>query len=378
MEKFNAFDGKMMRRAITLARKGWGSTPPNPMVGAVIVKDGRVLGEGWHRGPGQPHAEVEAIRACRESPAGATIYVTLEPCNHHGRTPPCSEGIIQAGIGEVIFAVADSNPRVAGGGKRRLLEAGIRVREGLCEAEAGFLIRDYLTHCHAERPWVIMKAAMSLDGKIADVDGVSQWITNPDSRRFVHRLRAHAGAVLIGIGTALADNPRLTNREAAPIRRQPFKVVMDSRLKLPMDSNLLRENPEKLIVFCGQGAEGKREDALVGRGARVIRQSGERPDPGEAIASLGKMGIQSILVEGGREVFASLIEQDLVDEYYLFYGPILLGGDRAMGLLGGAGQSLSTAPRLHIRSVRRFGDDIMVHALNERSEAPCSPVSSRK
>jgi diaminohydroxyphosphoribosylaminopyrimidine deaminase/5-amino-6-(5-phosphoribosylamino)uracil reductase len=369
----------MMKRALTLAQKGWGLTYPNPMVGAVIVKNGAIIGEGWHHGPGQPHAEVEAIRSCQESPSGATIYVTLEPCNHYGRTGPCSEAVIAAGIAEVKYAVADPNPTVRGGGGQRLIEAGVKVETGLLWREAWELNRGFFHLALTGRPWVILKAAMSLDGKISDSQGRSQWITSPGSRRLVHRYRAVSGAVLIGSGTALADNPSLTNRTAPPIRRQPLKVLLDSSLRLNLACNLVQEAPENLIVFCNHSAPAAKEKALSEKGVRVIRCStAERPDPADVLVTLGRMGVQSVLIEGGRGIFTSLIEANLVDEYHLFYGPMLLGGDQATSLMGGDGLPLANAPRLTIKSIRRVDGDLWVRALKEGSEPQCLQALSKK
>jgi len=352
-----------MKRALALARKGYGRVYPNPMVGAVIVKDGMVIGEGWHRGPGYPHAEVEALRRCKVDPQGATLYVTLEPCNHFGRTPPCTEAIIKAGIGKVCYAVADPNPHVAGGGARKLAEAGITTAEGPWKDEAVALNRAYFHHCRTGLPWVILKAGMSLDGKIALANGESQWITGAKSREKVQQLRAHAGAILIGSGTAAKDNPRLTCRWGNPERRQPLKVVLDSQLSLNVESRLVRESPDNLVVFCSVNAPIDKENALTGRGVRVFRaKTSERPEPREVLETLGHMGVQSVIVEGGHQVFAAFVEAGLVNEYYLFYAPFWIGGDGAIGVLGGKGlPALAEKKPIKLESVRRCGEDFVVH-----------------
>jgi diaminohydroxyphosphoribosylaminopyrimidine deaminase/5-amino-6-(5-phosphoribosylamino)uracil reductase len=366
-------DLKYMRRAIALAKKGEGRTCPNPMVGAVIVQDGQVIGAGWHHGPGLPHAEVEALRVCSESPKGATMYVTLEPCNHCGRTPPCTEAIIEAGIAAVKIAVSDPNP-LACGGACRLREAGIVVKEGVAKKEALALNRSFFHHCLTGRPWVIMKAAMSLDGKIATASGESKWITGEQSRRFVHRLRSAVSAVLIGSGTMLADNPQLTNRtqKKAP---QPLKVLIDSRLQLPLDYNLVRQNPERLIVICTQRADAVKQADLEQMGVRIIRQKGtDRVDLAAALDTLGELGIQSVLAEGGAGLFGALLEAGLVNEYYLFYAPFFIGGEKAPGVIAGKGiVRLKDTPRLQIEKIRRVGGDILVHAYKEEL-AVCLPV----
>lgn len=363
-----------MRRALELSKKGSCRVCPNPMVGAVIVKDGRIIGEGWHQGPGLPHAEIEALRSCRTDPAGATMYVTLEPCNHYGRTPPCSEAIIKAGIREVKYAISDPNP-VAGGGGERLRKAGIKTHSGLGREEALELNRKFLHFCLTGRPWVIMKAAMSLDGKIATAGGESQWITGERSRKTAHRLRAEVNAVLVGSGTLLADDPRLTNRMAKPITRQPVKVLLDSALKITPRHRLIADSPENLIIFCATGAPETKEEELRRMGARVIRQKNvERINLDEALSTLGELGVQSVLVEGGRSVFTSFWESGLVNEYYLFYAPFFIGGKASPGVLGGDGlDSLAKAERLIVKSVKRIGPDILVHAYKEEPNS-CLPV----
>lgn len=363
-----------MRRALELSKKGQCLTCPNPMVGAVIVKDGQIIGEGWHHGPGLPHAEIEALRSCRTSPTGATIYVTLEPCNHFGRTPPCSEALIKAGIREVKYGISDPNP-VAGGGGERLKKAGIKVQTGLCRDEALELNRKFLHFCLTGRPWVVMKAAMSLDGKIATAGGESQWITGAKSRKLVHRLRAEMNSVLVGSGTMLADDPQLTNRMFKPITRQPLKVLLDSALKITPRHRLLKESPENLIVFCASQAPKVKEEELRGLGARVIRQNGvAKIDLEAALASLGELGVQSVLVEGGSSVFTSFWEMGLVNEYYLFYAPFFIGGQISPGVLGGSGLSfLNKAEHLKLKSVKKLGPDILVHAYKEEPKT-CLPV----
>jgi len=359
---------RYMLRAIQLSKKGLYSTYPNPMVGAVIVKDGAIIGEGWHHGPGLPHAEVEALRSCRVDPAGAVMYVSLEPCNHFGRTPPCTEAIIKAGIAAVKIAVADPNPEVSGGGAARLRTAGIKVEEGLVAPAALRLNREYFHHCLTGRPWVILKAALSLDGKITANNGQSQWITGEESRRRTHCLRARAGAVMVGIGTVLADNPRLTNRYFKPAKRQPLKVILDSNLRLTTESAVINENSERLLVFCGATASSRKEAALRRLGVLVYRQnSAGKVNIKEALQTLGGLGVQSILAEGGGTVFTSLMESGLVDEYYLFYAPFFIGGEAAIPVMGNPGVfSLAETVRLEIQSIKRSGEDFLVHAFREK------------
>ena len=362
-----------MKRALKLSQKGKCLTCPNPMVGAVVVKDGQIIGEGWHHGPGLPHAEIEALRACRTDPKGATMYVTLEPCNHYGRTPPCSEAIIEAGIGKVIYALSDPNP-VAGGGAERLRKAGIKTQMGLGRCEAIEINRKFLYFCLTGRPWVIMKAAMSLDGKIATAGRESQWITSERSRKLVHRLRAEVNSVLVGSGTLLADDPQLTNRMSKTSSRQPLRVLLDSKLQLTRGHRIIGEKPEDLLVFCTAQAPLEKEEELRSLGVRVIRQEGVgRVDLPEAMATLGELGVQSVLVEGGSSAFTSFWESGLINEYYLFFGPFFIGGDLAPGVLRRGVQSLGEVERLKVESVKKIGPDILVHAYKEGPQS-CLPV----
>jgi diaminohydroxyphosphoribosylaminopyrimidine deaminase/5-amino-6-(5-phosphoribosylamino)uracil reductase len=356
-----------MKHAINISKLGASMTHPNPMVGAVIVKNKQIIGEGWHHGPGMPHAEVEALKACTEDPGGAAMYVTLEPCNHWGKTPPCTEAIIKAQITEVKIAIRDSNCQVCGGGIEKLKLTGIKVEEGLCREEALEINRSFFYHCKTGRPWVIMKTATSLDGKITTANGESQWITGEIAREMVHQLRSQVGAVLIGSGTCQQDDPQLTNRMVEPITRQPFKVLLDSVLKISLQSNLVSRDPDKLLVFCTDQADSLKEKALQAMGVQVIHQPGlGRVDLQNALNFLGSRGIRSVLVEGGAEVFAGFLQADLVNEYYLFYALFFIGGDSAKGLIGGAGiNALKDVRRLVIKSFDQVGEDVLVHAYRE-------------
>lgn len=363
MEKTYQLDQQWMKRALKLSLKGKGRTYPNPMVGAVIVKNGRLIGEGWHRGVGLPHAEVEAIASCREDPQGATLYVTLEPCNHHGRTPPCTEAILKAGIGEVHYAMEDPNPQVAGGGARRLKEAGLRVFSGTCREEAVNINKAFIYHCRTGRPWVILKAAMSLDGKIACSGGESRWITGEIARRNVHSLRAEVGAVLVGVDTAIQDRPLLTDRRRKSSGRQPLKVILDSDLRLPLDSPLVTENPERLLIFCTDRVSEKSIEPWVNQGVTVFR-SGLSIEPTGVLTKLGALGVQSILIEGGRRIFTAFQKDGLIQEYYLFYAPSFIGGGDALDILGPMGVAQpAEAPRIKVCSIQRAGEDILIHGM---------------
>jgi diaminohydroxyphosphoribosylaminopyrimidine deaminase/5-amino-6-(5-phosphoribosylamino)uracil reductase len=364
-----------MRRALNLAKQGQGITYPNPMVGAVIVKNGQIIGEGWHRGPGQAHAEVDALRHCRAEPHGATLFVTLEPCNHYGRTPPCTEAIITAGIGEVQYALPDPNPAVSGKGAERLRAAGIRAEAGLLKSEAIELNRMFLRFCLTGRPWVILKAALSLDAKIASAGGKSKWITGAAARAKVHQLRAEVGAVLIGSGTLRADDPRLTSRLDPPATRQPLKVLLDSKLALAATANLISYEPEKLLVFCNRSAAPVRIQALSELGAQVLpSRSGEQWILTDLLATLGELGVQSLLIEGGSGIYSSFVDADLVDEYYLFYAPFFMGGGGALPVIDNAGiDAVSEARRIKIDTVELVGPDVLIHAYKEELTR-CLPV----
>jgi diaminohydroxyphosphoribosylaminopyrimidine deaminase / 5-amino-6-(5-phosphoribosylamino)uracil reductase len=360
-------DIEYMKRAIELSKLGASMTHPNPMVGAVIVKNKQIIGEGWHHGPGMPHAEVEALKACQEDSGGATMYVTLEPCNHWGKTPPCTEAIINARIVEVKMAIRDSNCQVCGGGIEKLKLAGIQVTEGLCREEALEINRSFFYHCKTGHPWVIMKTATSLDGNITTANGESQWITGEKAREMVHELRSQVGAVLIGSGTCQKDDPQLTNRMYEPLTRQPLKVLLDSALKISIQSNMVSHEPDKLLVFCTDRADSLREEALQALGVQVIHQPGlGRVNLHSVLSFLGSQGIRSVLVEGGAEVFAGFLQADLINEYYLFYAPFFIGGATAKGVIGGSGiNALIDARRLVINSLSHVGEDVLVHAYRE-------------
>jgi diaminohydroxyphosphoribosylaminopyrimidine deaminase / 5-amino-6-(5-phosphoribosylamino)uracil reductase len=367
-------DQHYMSQALQLSQNGQSLTYPNPMVGAVVVKDGEVIGEGWHHGPGLPHAEVEALNDCKVDPGGATMYVTLEPCNHWGKTPPCAKAIIEAGISTVKMAVRDPNPGVAGGGAARLREAGITVEEGMGREEAIEINRGFFYHALTGRPWVIMKSATSLDGKITDTKGESKWITGEESRRLVHQLRSQAGAVLIGSGTMIKDNPQLNNRLYQPAIRQPLKVILDSELKISVQSKLVTDAPLRLLVFCTGRASLLKEKELRELGVQVIRQdTPARVVLPAALVTMGSLGIQSVLVEGGSEIFAAFLQEDLVNEFYLFYAPFFIGGPAAKDVIGGTGATLTGARRLLVRSLSQTGQDILVHAYKEEL-THCLPV----
>ncbi len=318
-----------MRRALELAALGLDTTTPNPRVGCVIAKDGRIIGEGWHARAGEPHAEVHALRNAGEVARGATAYVTLEPCSHHGRTPPCADALIAAGVARVVAAMSDPNPQVSGRGLARIATAGIEVACGLLETEARELNIGFISRMTRGWPWLRIKTGCSLDGRTALMNGQSQWITSPESRADVQRLRARSCAMLTGIGTVLADDPLLTVREF-DIGRQPLRVVVDSRLRIPPGAKML-QTPGVLIV-CAEDLPERRA-SLQATGAEVIclSDAGNRVDLAALLAELGGRGCNEVTVEAGAELAGALANASLVDEWVIYQAPVLIG-DPARGV----------------------------------------------
>jgi diaminohydroxyphosphoribosylaminopyrimidine deaminase / 5-amino-6-(5-phosphoribosylamino)uracil reductase len=349
-------DEALLRRTLELAERGRRGARPNPVVGCVIARAGALLGEGWHVRYGERHAETIALAACTLDPRGATAYVSLEPCNHQGRQPPCSEALIAAGIARVVVAAGDPSARVAGAGIARLREAGIEVdlAGGEIERDARRQNAPFRVHAVDGRPFVLLKFAASLDGKIATRDGETKWISSPDSRRLVHEWRATMDAVAVGSGTALEDDPDLRARDCdPPAERQPLRVVFDRRGRLPAASALARSAGAAPVV-------------------RIAPASARHPPPGverldaddasAALQALGARGIQSMLLEGGGGLAAGLIGAGLVDAIAFFAAPLLIGGDDAPGLLASGAGRLADASRLHDLRVRAVGPDLLLEA----------------
>jgi diaminohydroxyphosphoribosylaminopyrimidine deaminase/5-amino-6-(5-phosphoribosylamino)uracil reductase len=326
-----------MNRALGLAALGIGETNPNPMVGCVIVKDGQVVGEGWHERAGGPHAEVMALERAGTAARGATMYVTLEPCAHLGkRTPPCAPRVAASGVRRLVVCTRDPNPRVDGRGLRRLRNAGVRVTEGVLAEEARRLNARFFASCRLGRPFVLLKAAVTLDGRIATASGDSRWITSPEQRRAARRMRRLYDAVLVGIGTVLADDPLLL---PSPRTRRPFvRVVLDSRLRIPSRSQLVRTaGPRAPLWVFTLVKGGRRRARLESRGVTVIPVAGAaaRVSPRAVLRALTERGLHSVLVEGGGEVLGSFLAARLVDEVALFRAPLLLGGRDSRPAFGG-------------------------------------------
>lgn len=365
MTGFSAFDHEAMRRALALAACGLESAHPNPRVGCVIALGDRIVGEGFHARAGEPHAEVFALRAAGAAARGATAYVTLEPCNHHGRTPPCVDALLAAGISRVVYASQDPDPRVDGAGAARLRAAGVMVEGDLLAVEAAELNLGFLSRLRRGRPWVRLKLAMSLDGRTALASGESRWLTGEAARADVHAWRARSSAVLTGIGTVLADDPQLTVRREPAAARQPLRVVLDSQLRLPPGARLLREPGETLLLTAGSVPVDARARVAAG-GAAALRiesmplDAAGRIDLPAALGYLGAAGINELWVEAGATLSGALQAAGLVDEWVLYIAPLLLGADGHPLLALPGAATLASAPRFVTRDVQPIGADVRI------------------
>ena len=327
-----------MQQALQIAAYAAGRTSPNPLVGAVIVKDGRVVGQGWHRKAGTEHAEIHALRQAGELAAGATIYVTLEPCSHYGRTGPCSKALIDARIKRVVIAMLDPNPLVAGKGVAMLKAAGIEVETGLLQEQAERLNEVFLKWIMTKMPFTVMKTAMTLDGKIATAAGNSKWISNEVSRRRVHELRDVYDGILVGIGTVLADDPALTTRLASKSGKNPLRIVVDSRARTPLTAKVVTDGQAETLIAVTVAAEAAKVEALRQAGVEVlVVNDGQQVDLKQLFCLLGERGVCSIFVEGGARINYSLLKAGLVDKVYTFIAPKMVGGSSAPGPVGGDG-----------------------------------------
>ncbi|WP_420848215.1 bifunctional diaminohydroxyphosphoribosylaminopyrimidine deaminase/5-amino-6-(5-phosphoribosylamino)uracil reductase RibD [Natranaerofaba carboxydovora] len=363
-------DEKYMEKGLELAIKGWGKTNPNPLVGAVIVKDDRVIGEGFHEVFGGQHAEVVAINDAGDEAKGSTIYVTLEPCSHYGKTPPCVEKIIEAKIGEVVIARKDPNENVSGKGIKRLKDAGIKVKIGVKEKEAKILNDIFEKYIQTKRPFVILKWAMSLDGKIASHTGDSKWITNDKAREDVHLWRARTACIMVGIQTVIKDDPMLTCRHPLYTYHHPVRIVLDSELKIPLDSNLVSTAKEipTIVATTNKAPEAKKEK-LNYKGVEIItcsckypeKEGEEQVDIEKLLNLLGTKGYDSILIEGGQGVHGKFVDLKLADKVICYIGSKVVGGVSAITSVGGAGTSkIKDALELCDMDVRMFDGDIRV------------------
>lgn len=364
-----------MRRALRLARRGQGRVEPNPMVGCVLVRGGRVIGEGYHRRFGGPHAEVEALRRCSGSPRGATAYVTLEPCCYYGKTPPCTDALLQAGVARVVAAVEDPNPRVAGKGLQQLRSAGVRVEVGLLREAATALNAPFFKLVQQRRPWVILKWAQSLDGKIATHTGDSKWITDEACRAHAHRVRGRMDAIVVGVGTVLADDPQLTCRIGRP-RRVATRIVLDTRLRTPLTARLVQTATltPTWLVHAAEASQ-RRAQRLATAGCRLIclpaAPQGVRLTA--LLAQLARDGLTNVLVEGGGRVLGAFLDQRLGDEAHVYVAPQLIGGSAAPGPWEGAGVARIAAATAFLKesvSVRHVGNGLLWVARLSRTSTP--------
>ena len=367
--KSDTSDAAYMQRALDLAARALGRTSPNPAVGAVIVRGNRIIGEGFHRKAGRPHAEIEVLKNLAGTAKGTTLYVNLEPCSHHGRTPPCADAVIQAGIKRVVIGMADPNPLVKGRGIRRLRRAGVEVKTGVLRQACEQLNEDFSLFIRTGRPMVTLKLAASLDGRIATVSGDSRWISGASSRRWVHELRNQVDAILVGSGTVGSDNPQLTCRIRGG--RDPLRVILDSRLSTNPQARTYTQKSTASTLIATTSVGAKRQYLFEHcNPARVeivpfSAQNGRVPIP-LVLAELGKRGIKHVLIEGGGQVAAAALGEDVVDKVLFFYGPILLGGD-GQAMIGTLGISqVAAGKKLHTVQVTQRGEDVVVSAYVHR------------
>ena len=366
-----------MQMALALAARGRGRTLPNPMVGAVAVREGRVIGRGWHESYGGPHAEVNALDAAGEAARGGTLYVTLEPCNHTGQTPPCTRRILAAGIKKVVVATRDPNPGVTGGGNAFLQKQGLEVVTGVCQAEARRLNEAFNHYIAAQRPFVTLKCAATLDGRIATRTGDSRWVTGEASRRYVHEMRHEAAAIMVGINTVQADDPSLTTRLPGGEGVDPVRIILDTHLSISPQAKVLRQSSEApTIVVTGPDTATEAREAVANAGGQLLMtplRKG-RIDLAWLMERLGAMGIASLLIEGGGRVAGAALRSGIVDKLCLFYAPKLLGGGDGIPICGGQGPALMRDSRpVQIESIHRFGDDLMVEAYLREGGAAAPP-----
>ena len=363
-------DTKYMKRALTLARKGIGRTSPNPVVGCVIVKDGAIIGEGWHKKAGEPHAEIHALEMAGIAAEKSDVYVTLEPCCHSGKTPPCSEALIRAGVKRVVAGMLDPNPLVSGGGVAALKLAGIETSCGILEDDCRAINLPFIKHVTTGMPYVTYKCAMTLDGNIATITGESRWISCEESRKYVHRMRSRMDAVMVGVDTIIADNPQLTVRHVRG--KNPLRVIVDTRLRTPESVNVLNGELSSRTIIATTEADPRVHFRYLKQGVTIMvcAEYDGRVSMEDLLQNLGSMGVQSILLEGGSRLAGNMLQHALIDEMVLFVAPKIIGsnGFAPFNLQGVT--SMAQAIKLEFTDVRRSGSDIVVTA---RPERLCSP-----
>ncbi len=370
-------DDYWMKQALRLAEKGWGRTSPNPMVGAVLLKDGKVVGRGYHARAGEAHAEILALRQAGEEAKGATLYINLEPCTHHGRTPPCAPEVIEAKVRRAVIGMEDPNPLIRGKGVDTLRRAGLEVRVGILEKECQRLNEAFCKYILKKEPFVTLKAAATLDGKIATRGGDSKWISSETSRRFVHRLRDKVDGILVGIGTILKDDPMLTARIKGG--RDPYRIILDSRLRIPEGAKVVNLSPSKTIIATTELAPRDRIERLENKGARVVLLGSKegRIDLRACLSKLAEMEMMHLLVEGGSQVNGSFLDEGLIDKLLLFLSPKLIGDSRAPGIFCGRGvASLNEAFLLKEFKVKRIGEDLLWEGYLEQKKQPSCSLES--
>ena len=352
-------DTDFMREALRIAKNAEGRTSPNPMVGAVIVREGKIIAEGWHRKAGTPHAEVHALNMAGELAKNSTMYVTLEPCSHYGRTPPCANKIVESGIKKVFVAMKDPNPLVAGRGIEILKSAGIDVEVGLLEDDAQKLNEIFLKYITKKIPFVTAKFACSLDGKIATTAGESQWITCEESRKFSHHLRDMYDSIMVGVNTVIADNPSLTTRLV--IGKNPVRIVVDSHARTPIDSKIIRDGQAETIIAVTENAPPEKISELKNFGVEIITAGRDKVDLKILLEELAKREITSVLVEGGGTLHYSMFEKNLVDKIFAFIAPKIIGGKNSLTAVEGAGfEKLSDVVQIKNISAENLGEDILL------------------
>ena len=366
-------DEKWMKRALRLAEKGRGRTSPNPMVGAVLVKEGKVIGEGYHVKAGGDHAEIIALRQAGDEARGATLYLNLEPCTHYGKTPPCAPAVIHSGVKRVVIGMEDPNPLVSGRGAEQLRTAGLEVEVGIHEKECRRLNEDFCKYILKREPFIILKVAATLDGKVAARDGDSKWISGEASRRFVHRLRDQVDGVIVGIGTILKDDPMLTTRVKGG--RDPYRIILDSRLRIPEEAKVTEISPSKTIIATTEAAPKDKIERLENKKVRVLVLDSKegRVNLKTCLSQLGEMEMMSLLVEGGSKINGAFLDENLIDKLILFLSPKIIGDSQALGIFGGKGVSnLKEAIALREIRTKRIGEDILIEGYVKREIDSCS------
>jgi len=368
----NSIDTKFMKRALALARKGVGKTSPNPAVGCVIVKDGRIIGEGWHKKAGEPHAEVLALEKAGEAARSANVYVTLEPCCHTGKTPPCCAALIRAGVKRVIAGMRDPNPKVNGAGLTELQQAGIETSCGLLEDECHSINRPFIKHITTGLPFVTYKCAMTLDGNIATFTGESRWISCEKSRRYAHMMRASRDAIMVGVDTIIVDNPQLTVRLVKG--HNPLRVIVDTHLRTPESVGVIEGKSGTTTIIATTESNPGVHLRYTQQGATILvcEELDGRVSMPDLLGKLGNMGIQSILLEGGSRLAGDMLKRALIDEFVLFIAPKILGSDGFAPFALHGITSIDSTFKLSFGHVAHIGQDLIIHAYPEKPS--CSPV----